>query len=35
MLMRNEIAMRDIFDIHYFIKNYWDINIEVVKKFDR
>jgi predicted nucleotidyltransferase component of viral defense system len=29
---RNETAMRDIFDIHYFAKNNWDINSEVIKK---
>ena len=29
---RNEMAMRDVFDIHYFAKNTWDINAEVIKK---
>jgi len=32
LTLRTEIAMRDIFDIHYFAKNHWDINAEVVKK---
>ena len=31
LTLRTETAMRDIFDIHYFAKNRWDINIEVVK----
>jgi len=29
---RNEIAMRDIYDIHYFAKNNWDINKEIIKE---
>jgi len=29
---RNKIAMRDVYDIHYFAKNSWDINIEVIKE---
>ncbi|MFH0792093.1 MAG: nucleotidyl transferase AbiEii/AbiGii toxin family protein [bacterium] len=29
---RHEIAMRDIYDIHYFAKNNWDINAEVVRE---
>ncbi|MDO8261463.1 MAG: nucleotidyl transferase AbiEii/AbiGii toxin family protein [Candidatus Magasanikbacteria bacterium] len=29
---RNETAMRDIYDIHYFAKNDWDINAEVVRE---
>ena len=33
LTLRNETAMRDIFDIHYFAKNNWDINAEVVKNF--
>lgn len=31
LTLRVETAMRDIFDIHYFAKNRWDINAEVVK----
>ena len=29
---RNEIATRDVFDIHYFAKNNWDISAEVIKE---
>ncbi|MCX6714164.1 MAG: nucleotidyl transferase AbiEii/AbiGii toxin family protein [Candidatus Vogelbacteria bacterium] len=29
---RSETAMRDIYDIHYFAKNRWDINAEVIKE---
>jgi predicted nucleotidyltransferase component of viral defense system len=29
---RKGIAMRDVFDIHYFAKNNWDINAEVIKE---
>ena len=29
---RKETAMRDIYDIHYFAKNNWDINAEVIKE---
>ena len=32
LTLRNEIAMRDIFDIHYFAKSNWDISAEVIKK---
>lgn len=32
LTLRNETAMRDIFDIHYFAKNNWDINAEVIKE---
>jgi predicted nucleotidyltransferase component of viral defense system len=32
LTLRTETATRDIFDIHYFAKNHWDINEEVVKK---
>ncbi len=32
LTLRNETAMRDIYDIHYFAKNNWDINVEVVKE---
>jgi predicted nucleotidyltransferase component of viral defense system len=28
---RGEIAMRDVYDIHFFSKNNWDINAEVIK----
>src|SRR3989344_4512496 len=31
LTLRTETAMRDIFDIHYFAKNRWNINVEVVK----
>ena len=33
LTLRTETAMRDIFDIQYFAKNHWDINVEVVKNF--
>lgn len=29
---RKETAMRDIYDIHYFTKNHWDINAEVIRE---
>jgi predicted nucleotidyltransferase component of viral defense system len=29
---RKETAMRDIYDIHYFAKNNWDINAEMLKE---
>lgn len=32
LTLRNETAMRDIYDIHYFAKNHWDINAEVIKE---
>lgn len=32
LTLRNETAMRDIYDIHYFAKSNWDINAEVVKE---
>ena len=32
LTLRNETAMRDIYDIHYFAKNNWDINAEVIKE---
>lgn len=32
LTLRTETAMRDIFDIHYFAKNNWDINNEVIKE---
>ena len=31
LTLRNETATRDIYDIHYFAKNNWDINDEVIK----
>ena len=33
LTLRTETAMRDIFDIQYFAKNYWDINAEIIKNF--
>jgi len=32
LTLRNETAMRDIYDIHYFAKNNWDINAEIIKE---
>ncbi len=32
LTLRNEIAMRDIYDIHFFAKNNWGINAEVIKE---
>ena len=32
LTLRNEIAMRDIFDIHYFAKSNWNINTEIIKE---
>lgn len=32
LTLRNETAMRDIYDIHYFAKNNWDINPEVIRE---
>lgn len=31
LTLRKEIAMRDVFDIHYFAKNNWSINQEVIR----
>lgn len=31
LTLRPETAMRDIYDVHYFAKNNWDINTEVVR----
>lgn len=31
LTLRTETAMRDIFDVHFFAKNHWNINAEVVK----
>lgn len=31
LTLRSEMAMRDVFDIHYFAKNNWSINHEVIK----
>lgn len=32
LTLRNETAMRDIYDIHYFAKSNWDISSEVIKE---
>ena len=32
LTLRNETAMRDIYDIHYFAKSNWDINAEVIEE---
>jgi predicted nucleotidyltransferase component of viral defense system len=32
LTLRNETAMRDIYDVHYFAKGNWDINVEVIKE---
>jgi predicted nucleotidyltransferase component of viral defense system len=32
LTLRKETAMRDVFDIHYFAKNNWDINAEIIKE---
>lgn len=32
LTLRKETAMRDIYDIHYFAENHWDINIEIIKE---
>jgi predicted nucleotidyltransferase component of viral defense system len=32
LTLRNETAMRDIYDIHYFAKSNWDINVEVIER---
>lgn len=32
LTLRNETAMRDIYDIHYFAKSNWDINVEIIKE---
>jgi predicted nucleotidyltransferase component of viral defense system len=32
LTLRNETAMRDVYDIHFFAKNNWDINAEVIKE---
>lgn len=32
LTLRNETAMRDIYDIYYFAKSNWDINAEVIKE---
>lgn len=31
LTLRNELAMRDVYDIHYFAKSNWDINEDVIK----
>lgn len=30
LTLRSEMATRDVYDIHYFAKNNWDINTEVI-----
>jgi len=32
LILRPEVATRDIYDIHYFAKNNWDVNAEVIKE---
>jgi len=32
MVERNKIANRDIYDVHFFLKNNWEINKEIVEK---
>lgn len=32
LTLRNEIATRDIYDIHYFAKSNWEIDTEIIKK---
>jgi len=32
LTLRNETATRDIYDIHYFAKNNWDINAEAIRE---
>jgi len=32
LTLRAETAMRDVYDIYYFAKNNWDINVEVIKE---
>ncbi len=32
LIHRKEIAMRDIYDIHYFAKNNWDVNKELIER---
>ncbi len=32
MTERNKIANRDVYDIHFFLKNNWEINREIVEK---
>ncbi|NCN25124.1 hypothetical protein COT94_00550 [Candidatus Falkowbacteria bacterium CG10_big_fil_rev_8_21_14_0_10_37_14] len=31
LTLRSETAMRDVYDIHYFAKNNWDINAEIIR----
>lgn len=33
LTLRTDVATRDLFDIHYFAKNHWDINSEIIKNF--
>ncbi len=32
LTLRNEIAMRDVYDIYFFAKNNWDINEDLIKE---
>lgn len=32
LTLRQEVAMRDIFDIYYYASNHWDINREIIKE---
>ena len=32
MIVAGQPPMRDIYDIHYFAENHWDINIEIIKE---
>jgi hypothetical protein len=32
LTLRTKPAMRDVYDIHYFAKNNWDIDAEVIKE---
>lgn len=32
LTLRKETAARDIYDIHYFAKNNWDMNVEMIKE---
>lgn len=32
LTLRNKLAMRDVFDIHYFAKNNWGINKELIEE---
>ncbi len=32
LTLRNKTAMRDIYDVHYFAKNSWDISAEIIRE---